>query len=44
MGAGVDHILRDKDLPDKVKITRIVDEQLTEDMSQFVLLNCFGSL
>ena len=42
MGAGVDHILRDKDLPDKVKITRIVDEQLTEDMSQFVLLNCLA--
>jgi glyoxylate/hydroxypyruvate reductase A len=40
MGAGVNHILKDKDLPKQVRVTRIVDEQLTEDMSQFVLLNC----
>ncbi|AFU69783.1 2-hydroxy acid dehydrogenase SerA-like protein [Psychroflexus torquis ATCC 700755] len=40
MGAGVDHILKDKNLPEQVRVTRIVDEQLTEDMSQFVLLNC----
>lgn len=35
-GAGVDHILRDPDIPDKVQITRIVDETLTQDMAQFV--------
>jgi glyoxylate/hydroxypyruvate reductase A len=42
MGAGVNHILKDKDLPKQVRVTRIVDEQLTEDMSQFVLLNCLA--
>jgi glyoxylate/hydroxypyruvate reductase A len=42
MGAGVNHILKDKDLPEQVRVTRIVDEQLTEDMSQFVLLNCLA--
>lgn len=38
MGAGVDHILRDPELPENIKITRIVDEQLTEDMADFVLV------
>jgi glyoxylate/hydroxypyruvate reductase A len=42
MGAGVNHILKDKDLPEQVRVTRIVDVQLTEDMSQFVLLNCLA--
>ena len=37
MGAGVDHILRDPELPENAKITRVVDEQLTEDMADFVL-------
>ncbi len=37
MGAGVDHITSDPELPEHVKITRIVDEQLTIDMSDFVL-------
>ncbi|MBD1395722.1 glyoxylate/hydroxypyruvate reductase A [Pontibacter sp. JH31] len=35
-GAGVDHILRDPELPEGVKITRIVDENLTHDMAAFV--------
>ncbi|WP_018478715.1 2-hydroxyacid dehydrogenase [Pontibacter roseus] len=35
-GAGVDHILRDPDLPAQVQITRIVDENLTHDMATFV--------
>jgi glyoxylate/hydroxypyruvate reductase A len=42
MGAGVNHILKDKDLPKDVKVTRIVDDQLTKDMSQFVLLQCLA--
>lgn len=42
MGAGVNHILKDKELPEQVKVTRIVDDQLTEDMSQFVLLQCLA--
>lgn len=37
MGAGVDHITSDPDLPENVKITRIVDKQLRVDMSVFVL-------
>lgn len=37
MGAGVDHILSDDGLPEGVKVTRVVDEMLTEDMSDFVL-------
>jgi len=37
MGAGVDHITSDPDIPKNIKITRVVDEQLTEDMSAFVL-------
>ncbi|SIR27361.1 2-hydroxyacid dehydrogenase [Pontibacter lucknowensis] len=35
-GAGVDHILRDPELPQGVQITRIVDEDLTQDMAAFV--------
>ena len=37
MGAGVDHITGDPDIPDDITFTRIVDEQLTVDMSAFVL-------
>lgn len=37
MGAGVDHITSDPDIPEDVIITRIVDHQLKEDMAAFVL-------
>lgn len=37
MGAGIDHIMKDPQLPEDVDITRVVDEKLTEDMSLFVL-------
>lgn len=37
MGAGVDHITSDPALPENVKITKVIDNQLTEDMSAFVL-------
>ncbi|WP_324721641.1 2-hydroxyacid dehydrogenase [Salinimicrobium sp. HB62] len=37
MGAGIDHIIEDPDIPEHVKITRVIDEQLTKDMSVFVL-------
>lgn len=43
MGAGVNHILKDDNLPKDVKVTRIVDEQLTKDMSDFVLLQCLAA-
>ncbi|NEV93777.1 glyoxylate/hydroxypyruvate reductase A [Psychroflexus sp. YR1-1] len=42
MGAGVNHILKDEDLPEGVKVTRIVDDQLTKDMSHFILLQCLA--
>ncbi|MBZ9787670.1 glyoxylate/hydroxypyruvate reductase A [Psychroflexus sp. CAK57W] len=42
MGAGVNHILKDENLPEGVKVTRIVDDQLTKDMSHFVLLQCLA--
>src|SRR5690606_35006016 len=37
MGAGIDHIIEDPDIPENIKITRVIDEQLTKDMSVFVL-------
>lgn len=37
MGAGVDHITSDPELPENIKITRVIDKQLTGDMSAFVL-------
>jgi len=37
MGAGVDHILRDKLLPKGIPITRVIDPLLTESMTQYVL-------
>ena len=37
MGAGVDHITSDPDLPQNITITRVVDKQLSADMSAFVL-------
>ena len=36
-GAGVDHILRDPDLPEDLPITRIVDERLTDDMTSYLV-------
>jgi glyoxylate/hydroxypyruvate reductase len=37
IGAGIDHIIKDPEIPENIKITRVVDEQLTKDMSVFVL-------
>lgn len=37
IGAGVDHIISDPEIPKNALITRIIDEQLTRDMSTFVL-------
>ena len=42
MGAGVDHILKDPELPENVLVTRVTDEHLTNDMATFttaVVLN-----
>ncbi|MFZ1809451.1 MAG: glyoxylate/hydroxypyruvate reductase A [Cyclobacteriaceae bacterium] len=37
MGAGVDHLLNDPDLPQQVSIVRLVDPYLAQDMAEFVL-------
>ena len=37
MGAGVDHIIRDTKLPEGVPITKVVDNQLRKDMSNYVI-------
>ncbi|APU68821.1 MAG: glyoxylate/hydroxypyruvate reductase A [Bacteroidota bacterium] len=44
MGAGVDHILSDPALPDDIQITRVVDDKMTEDMSNFVLTQALARL
>ncbi|MCE7054557.1 glyoxylate/hydroxypyruvate reductase A [Algoriphagus sp. AGSA1] len=38
MGAGVDHILRDKSIPESIPIVRIVDEKLTFSMTNYVVM------
>ena len=38
LGAGVDHLLATTTLPDDVPMTRIVDGNLTQGMSEYVLL------
>src|SRR5699024_5438575 len=35
LGAGVDHILNDKTLPEGLKICRIIDPHLTDDMKKY---------
>ena len=37
MGAGVDHLLKDPELPQDVSITRLVDPYLAQDLAEFVL-------
>ncbi|MGH6933329.1 MAG: 2-hydroxyacid dehydrogenase [Dongiaceae bacterium] len=39
LGAGVDHLLKDKDLPRHAPIVRLVDPGLTAGMSEYVLLH-----
>ncbi len=39
IGAGVDHVFRDPDLPPDLAIVRIVDPWMTNAMSEFVSLN-----
>ena len=36
-GAGVDHILRDPELPEDIIITRVVDGTLTDDMTSYLV-------
>lgn len=37
MGAGVDHIMTDPDIPEQVKVARIVDPLLSQDLAEFAL-------
>jgi len=37
MGAGVDHIMSDPDIPPQVKVVRIVDPLLSQDLAEFAL-------
>ena len=43
LGAGVDHVFRDKDLPD-VPVVRIVDHDLRDRMSEWVVLHALMHL
>ena len=42
MGAGVDHLFEDPQLPENVKLTRVVDKYLVTDMQEFVLAQCLS--
>ena len=37
MGAGVDHIMSDPDIPEKAAVVRIVDPLLSQDLAEFAL-------
>lgn len=37
MGAGVDHILKDPEMPENWRVVRIIDEELTQSMSNYLL-------
>lgn len=43
LGAGVDHLVTDRALPD-VPVIRVVDPDLTERMSEYVVLHCLAHL
>lgn len=38
LGAGVDHLVGDHQIPDHIPITRIVDPHLTRDMTNYVIM------
>ncbi len=47
MGAGVDHIMTDPDIPEQIKIVRIADPLLSQDIAEFslaVIMNHMRSL
>ncbi|MEJ2100076.1 MAG: glyoxylate/hydroxypyruvate reductase A [Desulfobacterales bacterium] len=39
LGAGVDRLIRDPDLPDGVPITRVVEHSMAQSMSEYVVLS-----
>lgn len=44
LGAGVDHILNDPDLPPDMPVVRLIDEDLRERMSEYVVMHCLMHL
>ena len=44
MGAGVDFIMADSDISEKITITRVVDSMLASDMSEFVIARIYSHL
>ena len=38
LGAGVDHIMRDPDLPENVPVTRVVEPSMAQSMSEYTVL------
>ncbi|RLD22812.1 MAG: glyoxylate/hydroxypyruvate reductase A [Bacteroidetes bacterium] len=43
-GAGVDHIIKDSDIPENVAITRVVDDRLTRDMTSYLIAQVLNHL
>ncbi len=44
LGAGVDHILRDETFPRHLPIVRMVNDYLTDTMSEYIVLQCLMHL
>jgi glyoxylate/hydroxypyruvate reductase A len=44
LGAGVDHVLSDPRLPENAVVARIVDPNLTQRMSEYVVMHCLMHL
>lgn len=44
MGAGVDHIMTDPDIPEQVEVVRIVDPLLSQDLAEFALAHIMNHL
>jgi glyoxylate/hydroxypyruvate reductase A len=44
LGAGVDHLFKDKKLPEDVPVVRVVDPDLTTRMSEYVVMHCLMAL
>ncbi len=42
LGAGVDHLIQDKTIPEHVKITRIITSSLADQMSDYILTACLN--
>lgn len=44
LGAGVDHLFKDRRLPEGVPVVRVVDPNLTTRMSEYVVMHCLMAL